>query len=139
MFGLPRRIILIVVMLLVGTVTLIPLSAQAATATTITFDNITGPSEFAGTTSTSPTIDSATFRGGVILTAETNMPADQTSVYGTSSDYGCNGCLPTISISFAEPVNNVSLDVLNGETFQVTYTVVDSAGGEQSAEPRREL
>jgi murein DD-endopeptidase MepM/ murein hydrolase activator NlpD len=128
-----RPFALIVGVLLVISGTFVPLSAQAsAAATTITFDDITGPSVFFGATATSPTIGDATFQGGVVLTAETNMPADQTSLYGTSSDYDCNGCLPTITISFTQPVNGFSLDVLNGETFEVTYTASDNAGTQQT-------
>jgi hypothetical protein len=95
-----------------------------AAATTITFDSLTGPSTFCAP-QLPLTVGSATFSGGVIMTTVTALPADQTTVYGTSN---CPGYSPTISISFSIPVSNFSVKVLNGEPATVSYTVADDLG-----------
>jgi sugar lactone lactonase YvrE len=103
---------------------LLPQSLLAQTQT-VDFEGFTGPSGF---TSAEPplTIGIAKFSGGQRLTATFNL-ADRTTVYGTA--FFCTNCLPTLTIDFSEPVSNVSLKVLNGQTFVVTYTVQDNAGG----------
>jgi len=97
---------------------------------TIDFEQFTGPSTFTGI-QPSLTVGNATFYGGQILTNETNSIADESSVYATASPY-CPGCLPAISIAFAQPVSNFSLFVINGNTVTVTYTVSDDQGGFQT-------
>jgi pimeloyl-ACP methyl ester carboxylesterase len=94
--------------------------------TAVDFENLSGPSLFS---SADPplTTSSATFSGGQLLTNATYLPADPTSVYGTS--YFCTGCSPEISIDFAQKVSNFSVLLLNGQTFTVTYTVEDDQGG----------
>ena len=69
----------------------------------------------------------ATFSGGHLLRAVVGLPANQTTVYGTA--IFCEGCLSAITIDFSQPVSNVSLQVLNGQTFQVLYTVQDDVAG----------
>jgi len=104
-----------------------------ASASVINFDDqgLTGPSLFvdAGPAQTIPiTIDgvTATFKGGVILTNTTNLPADSTSIYGTAS-FGSNLSNP-ITIDFSQPINNFLVDVLNGNTEPIDYTISDNAG-----------
>ena len=99
-------------------------------ATTINFDDqgITGPSTFGGPedTRTISTVDgNVTFSGGTFLTNTTNLPADQTTVYGTVSDPQYSNPL---TVTFQNPVTNFFLDVLNGNTTTVDYTVADNAG-----------
>lgn len=100
--------------------------AHAAT-TTVDFESLTGPSLFSA--ADAPVVDGlATFTGGQILTATANLPANQTTVYGTA--YVCVGCAPTLTIDFAVPVNDVSMQVMNGWVTTVSYTV-ESDTGEQ--------
>jgi hypothetical protein len=58
-----------------------------------------------------------------------NLPANRTTVYGTSS---CPGFSRTLTIAFARPVNQVSLDVYNGIGASVDYTVVSDGGSVQT-------
>ena len=98
----------------------------AAATTTIDFETLTGPSLFCAPASPPLTIGVATFSGGVIMDQVANLPANQTTVYGTSV---CPGYLPTITIAFSRPVSNLSLQVMNGETSTVSYTVASNLGG----------
>jgi hypothetical protein len=100
--------------------------ATSATTTTIDFETLTGPSTFCAPAQPPLTMGVATFSGGVIMTAVTNLPANQTTVYGT---FDCPGYSPTISIAFSTPVSNLSLQVMNGETSTVSYTVASDLGG----------
>ncbi len=101
-------------------------AAPAGAEELIDFEQFTGPSVFTGI-QPPLTVGEATFSGGQILNATTFLPADPTVVYGTA--FFCPGCLPTITIDFAVPVSNVSMLVLNGQTFVVTYFVEDDQGG----------
>lgn len=94
----------------------------------IDFEDFSGPN-IATTVSPPLQVLSATFSGGEILTGETFLPADLTSVYYTS--YFCDGCLPTITIDFNQKVSNFSTLLLNGRTITVTYTIEDDQGGQQ--------
>lgn len=49
--------------------------------------------------------------------------------YVTTS--ACNGCLPTITIDFNQPVSNFSVLLLNGNYSLATFTVNDDQGGQQ--------
>jgi hypothetical protein len=55
---------------------------------------------------------------------------NQSSVYGTST--GCGDCQNTIAIAFARPVQDFSVLVMNGETIDVSYTVLSSSGETQT-------
>jgi hypothetical protein len=77
------------------------------------------------------TIGIATISGGAVLGTTSNLPVDQSAVYGTASPY-CFGCLNTIMIDFIQPVSNFSLFLINGNTTTVTYTAVDDQGGQQT-------
>jgi hypothetical protein len=107
-------------------------SAVAANAFIVTFEDQTGPSLFGNPNQTLvynfPGV-TATFTGGTILTATTNLPADQTSVYGTISTTPNSNPL---TITFSAPVTNFFLDILNGETSDETYTIADNVGNTAS-------
>lgn len=96
----------------------------------IDFEQFTGsPSVFTGI-QPPLTVGIATISGGQTLSAALNLPADRSIVYGTA--YFCSGCLPTITISFSQTVQNFSVFVFNGQTFTVTYTIRDDVGGVQT-------
>ena len=98
-----------------------------AQANIVTFDDLTGPSTFGAASQTlSYTFPgvTATFTGGTVLTHTVNLPADQTSVYGSIQGINSN----PLTISFSSPVSNFFLDILNGETTAESYTIADNAG-----------
>ncbi|MGE5321570.1 MAG: esterase/lipase family protein [Actinomycetota bacterium] len=95
---------------------------------TIDFEDFSGPSVF-DTADAPLKALSATFSGGELLTNATFLPADPTSSYGTS--FFCSGCLPEITIDFSQKISNFSAFVMNGQVFNVTYTVEDDQGGMQ--------
>ena len=101
--------------------------AAHAQASIVTFDNLTGPSTFGAASQTLnysfPGV-TATFSGGTVLTNTVNLPADQTSVYGSIQGINSN----PLTISFSSPVSNFFLDILNGETTAESYTIADNAG-----------
>jgi len=97
----------------------------SASTTTIDFESLTGPSLFCPTAAP-VTIGAATFSGGAILTAVTQLPADETTVYATAN---CPGYAPAITVTFSTPVSNFSVLVLNGEDATVNYTVASDVGG----------
>jgi len=105
----------------------------------IDFDTFSGPPLFAtagnAQTLNIPTgIGTVTFQGGVILTNGTNLAADQTSIYGTAGNaqnIGVStgtGFTNPLTVTFPVPITNFFLDLLNGNTIDVTYTVADNAG-----------
>lgn len=104
------------------------LAQNQGSSQTIDFEDFSGPSLF---DSIEPPLKalSATFSGGEVLTNTTFLPADQSSVYGTA--FFCAGCSPTITIDFNQKVSNFTALLLNGEVFNVTYTVEDDQGGTQ--------
>lgn len=95
---------------------------------TIDFEDFSGPSVF-DTADPPLKVLSAKFSGGELLTNATFLPADPTSAYGTA--FFCAGCLPTITIDFSQKISNFSVFLMNGEVFNVTYTVEDDQGGQQ--------
>jgi hypothetical protein len=107
-------------------------SVVGANAFIVDFEDQTGPSTFGAPnetlTYTFPGV-TATFTGGTILTNTTNLPADETSVYGTVSDTPNSNPL---TITFSEPVHNFFLDILNGNTIPETYTIADDVGNTAS-------
>ena len=121
-------VVMIVLGMLLGTASQKGLAQSPSGLTTIDFENLSGPSLFS-VADPPLTIDSATFTGGQVLTDATYLPADPTSVYGTS--YFCTGCADTITIDFAQKVSNFSMLLLNGLYYTVTYTVEDDQGGTQ--------
>ena len=101
-------------------------TAQAA-STTIDFEGLAGPRVFCAPTMASLTIGEVTFSGGAILSSVLGLPADQTTVYGTKA--GCPDNASAITITFATPVTDFSVQVLNGFQEAVSYTVTSNLGG----------
>lgn len=101
-------------------------AALAQSQNFIDFEEFSGPTVFTGI-QPPLTVGLATFSGGQILDATNFLPANPTSVYGTA--FFCSGCLPTLTIDFAEPVSDLSMFLMNGQTFVVTYFVEDDQGG----------
>jgi hypothetical protein len=106
-----------------------------ATAETITFDSLHGPTLFGSSLQnlTIPTsIGLVKVTGGMVLTDEANLPADTTSVYGSIgfSD-GSEPFLDPITITFPVAVTNFFLNVYNGDTAPVDFLVADNAGHSQ--------
>ena len=125
--------------LLVAVPALVVATTGVGHADLIDFESFHGPSLFAlagnATTLAIPTaIGDVTVSGGVILTDATNLPADETSIYGTAgnaSNIGVtvgSGFTNPLTITFPVPIHNFFLDVLNGNTQPVTYEVADNAG-----------
>jgi hypothetical protein len=107
--------------------------ASAANATIINFDDqgLTGPSLAASTTEANVTITAggktAVFHNGAILTAESALPADTTSLYYNS--YFLPGTLgATMTVTFSANVSNFFLNLYNGETYTDSFTVSDNLG-----------
>jgi hypothetical protein len=105
--------------------------ALPAFATDVDFEGFSGPTLFSGATPAPQTIvtDGATFTGGVILTAATNLPADETSLYGTA-DFS-SGLSNPITVTDPDGFNNFFFDLLNGETAPQSFVVADNAGHSQ--------
>ena len=72
------------------------------------------------------TIGIATFSGGELLNAEVGLNADQTGVYATQGLFGSGETNP-LMITFASPVEQVSLFVANGDDVR-NYTLSDNLG-----------
>jgi len=103
----------------------LPSPARAAGPTIVDFESFTGPDSF-GTVDPPLHVKGATFTGGEVLTAVSNLPANRSTVYGTASF--CSGCLPAIGIHFNDPVTRLRMQVMNGETSRVRYTVIGANG-----------
>jgi hypothetical protein len=101
----------------------------AATPTTVDFESLSGPSFFCAPAEPPLAVGVATFTGGVVMSAVANLPANQTTVYGTAP---CPGYSPTLTIDFSVPVSNFSVQVMNGETSTVSYTVASTTGGTET-------
>lgn len=122
-------------------------AAGAAQASIINFDSIplTGPGTYAAAGATrdltiatsDPGAPSVSISGGTVLTNETFLPANSTSLYGTAF-FGttfpapAHAYAPSIVLTFDAPISNFFLDVYNGQVFNVTYTVSDNFGHSSS-------
>ena len=117
---------------------------QTALASVIDFETLTGPNNFAAagnaqTLNISTGIGTVTVSGGVVLTATTGLPVDQTSIYGTAGNATSIG-VPTpgtgysnvITVTFPQAIANFFLDVINGNTIPVTFQVADNNGHSQT-------
>ncbi len=122
-------------------------TSGGANASIIDFDSLSlvGPDTYfsAGPTrdlniatgdSATPTVS---ITGGTVLTNETFLPANHTSLYGTAffgTTYPApaHAYSPAIVLKFANPISNFYLDVYNGQVFNVTYTVSDNLGHSSS-------
>jgi hypothetical protein len=115
---------------------LIGLSVPAR-AVTIDFEDLTGPTLFplappqhltylnAGGSGVDVAID-----GGVILDQAFDVPANQTSIYGTQCFGQCDTPILSnpLTVGFSQPIDNFFLDVYNGWIVPVTYRVSDNSG-----------
>ncbi len=106
--------------------------ATGASAVTLNFDDqgLTGPSLFASATpqdvnATLGGVD-VTLTGGTVLSNTSFLPANSTSVYGTADFF--DGGLNPLLLTFSLPIENFFLDVFNGNTVPVNYTVADNNG-----------
>ena len=102
--------------------------ALTSFADVIDFESLTGPSVFASASPSPQTVvlDGTTFTGGVILTGTTNLPADETSVYGTAS-FG-TGLTNPLVITNSNGFNNFFFDLLNGQVGPASYLISDNQG-----------
>lgn len=134
------RLPILPVLVMAGLLLLICRTAQADA---INFETLTGPSTFAAagnaqTLNIATTIGTVTFSGGVILTAATNLPADETSIYGTAGNAANigvtvgSGFTNPLVVTFPVPITNFFLDVLNGNVIPVDYQLADNMGNTAS-------
>jgi hypothetical protein len=115
--------------ILLGTFLLFTLAAAVpARATVIDFEAEAGyrGGNLTGIPDSPLTIDGATFTGGELLSGEVGLNADQTGVYATEGLFGSGETNPLL-ITFATPVQDFSLFVLNGDDAR-SYTVSDNLG-----------
>src|SRR5262249_47339004 len=105
---------------------------EIAKADVIDFEQFIGPSTFgAAGNAQHLNINGTQFDGGVILTQATNLPANQTSLYGTARIPGIftnPTYLNPLTITFATNITNFFLDVYNGLTTNITYQLADNLG-----------
>lgn len=111
---------------------------QQVKADIITFDaqGLSGPSNFADATPmtvdvVSPGGVGVHFTGGTILTNTSNLPADETSIYGTAgfaTPQGVGGYVNLITITFDTPIQNFIATLLNGSTITADFMATDSSG-----------
>src|ERR1051325_8918303 len=115
----------------------VSLLSSPALATTITFEDRTGPSFFDATAGPQTLIYNlgtlnVTFTGGIILTDESNETSDTSSVYATGSWH-----VPALSninhdflnplvMTFSAPIQNLELDILNA--LAGDYKLFDNVG-----------
>jgi hypothetical protein len=106
----------------------VSVGAQTRTTTAkIDFEEYGGSTLFATTQTVRNCI--ATISGGELLSQATNLPVNQTVVYGTAAN--CSGCQPTITIDFDVPVSNFSLFLMNGDKKPRSYLIKDDLGAQQ--------
>jgi hypothetical protein len=102
-----------------------------ADAQTLTFQGLSGPSLASQATVQSvtddTTSDAATFSGGALFTAETWLPANQSTVY--SDSYLLRPATSNaITISFAQAVSSFSVDIYNGQMTSDTFVISNGLG-----------
>ena len=111
-------------------------TAASSRAESIDFESFNGPSLFGN--SLQPlniltSLGTVHITGGTILTAENNLPADTSSVYGSvQTSEGDFPYLNPITITFPEPVVGFSVDIFNGNTSPADFMVSDNAGHSQT-------
>jgi|SRR5215470_5944978 len=107
-------------------------SSVSAKADVIDLESLLGPSTFGAATPQTLTFATSsgtlTINGGSVLTNTTFLPADETTVYGTTN---CCGNLSTITLTFASPINNFFFDLINGQVVPETFIVSDNLGNSQ--------
>jgi hypothetical protein len=92
----------------------------------VDFEKFNGPSVFTGA-QPPLTTEGTTFSDGQILRGTTFLPRNASTVYGAA--FFCPGCTPTLSVDLKTPVDGVSMLLMNGQIFNVAYTVLDDKGG----------
>jgi len=119
-------------------------SVLAQVPTVVDFEKFVFISESANVTFTRAVTDGvATFSGGNVLSAASQLVGDQTVVYANiAPDHpfpgcsfcqiqGCNDCSPIITMKFKDPVDSVSFDLFNGCNGLFSYSVDDDLGHHQ--------
>ena len=108
-----------------------PGGAQSSGPCSSLFSNVGN----AQTLSISTPIGTVNFQGGALFDSASNLPADETAVYGTAgngSPLGLTnlgtGFANPITITFPQNIHNFFVTVLNGNTITVNYQVSDNAG-----------
>lgn len=97
-------------------------------------DGITGPGPDAGNLTAGPltvstSIGNVVFSGGAVATDLSNAPADEGTVYYTSSFCcGTGTTSETLTITFPVPIDNFFVDLYNGELSTETFTASDNNG-----------
>jgi hypothetical protein len=127
-----KNLLIIFLAVLVGVIGI----THNAKAEVINFDDqgLSGPSLFVNASPSPQHLDinvtgigNVQFDGGVILTATAFLPANQTSLYGTT-DLVAGGMLNPLTITFPSNITNFFLDVYNGLTTDIEYQVSDNMG-----------
>jgi hypothetical protein len=87
-----------------------------------------GPSLYSSASPIPQTVitDGTTFTGGVILTATENLPADQTTLYGTTGFV--SGMSNPLVISNPNGFDNFFFSLVNGNRDPQSYRISDNAG-----------
>jgi len=70
-----------------------------------------------------------TFSGGSLLSHVSNLTADETTLYGTTSYIGAFE--NPLRITFSAPVNNLELSLYNGQTANTLYQATDGGVSHQ--------
>jgi hypothetical protein len=76
----------------------------------------------------------AAVSGGAVFDQITNLPADETALYGTAGNSANIGVFPgsgftnPLTITFPVTITDFFLDVLNGNTISVDYHMADNKG-----------
>lgn len=103
-------------------------AALPLAATTIDFEAeaVHRGGDLTGTPDSPFTVGIATFTGGELLRGEVGLNADATGVYASEGLFGSGETNP-LTITFAVPVQNLSVLVLNGDDAR-NYTVWGNTG-----------
>ena len=72
-----------------------------------------------------------TFSGGILLSRATDLPANETSVYGTTSYVGAMD--NPLRITFSAPVDNLVFSLYNGQTANTQYEATENGISQQFA------
>jgi hypothetical protein len=77
---------------------------------------------------------SVLIQGGALFDQITNLPADETALYGTAGNAANIGVHPAsgftnpLLLTFPSPITSFSLDILNGNIINVDYHLADNKG-----------
>ncbi len=101
---------------------------SAAQATIIDFEGLPNSSTQGSITLTAGG-RTVTFDNVLVYNGLSNAPADESTVLFNAADpYSTGSAGPVMTITFDGPINNFFMNLFNGETQTVTYTVADNAG-----------